>query len=78
MEDVALPIAFALGFVSGFKHTVEPDHVVAVSTLLHREPHSLTLKRTRWQGFAVGAVHGLAGSGALLLLGMSCQFGLLQ
>lgn len=155
MEDVALPLAFALGFLSGFKHAFEPDHVVAISTLLHREPkltralrvglawgaghtttlvvavlvvgllrvqiseatlsyfelpvavmllglgvwalyvtiervitlrrhehdgvehyhvgdhdhpHGFSMKRTGWQGYAVGAVHGLAGSGALLLL----------
>lgn len=152
--DVALPAAFALGFLGGFKHAFEPDHVVAVSTLLHREPklnralrmgmawgtghmttlvagvllistlrvqlsevhleyfeipvalmllglgawaltdavtHMLRLRRHRhdgvehyhvgghphphafpmrsgWKGFVVGLVHGLAGSGALLLL----------
>jgi ABC-type nickel/cobalt efflux system permease component RcnA len=160
MEDLALPMAFALGFLSGFKHAFEPDHVIAVSTLLHRDPklsralrtglawgaghtttlvvavlavgllrvqiseamlayfelpvafmllglgvwaswhaatrmmklrrhtheddagenvehyhvgahdhpHGFSLKRTGWQGYAVGMVHGLAGSGALLLL----------
>ncbi|HMB91174.1 MAG TPA: hypothetical protein VKP65_10030 [Rhodothermales bacterium] len=155
MEDMVLPAAFALGFLSGFKHAFEPDHVIAVSTLLHRElklrralrlglawgaghttmlmvgvllmgllrvplsettlgyfeipvaimllvlgawalygalrgilklrrhqhdgiphyhvgehehPHGFRLKRTGWPGFAVGLVHGMAGSGALLLL----------
>lgn len=155
MEDVTLRVAFALGFLSGFKHAFEPDHVIAVSTLLHREPklmralrmglawgaghtttlvaavlgigllrvqvsesllryfeipvammllglgiwalygatrrlaklrrhrhddvehyhvgahphpHGFPLKRSGWQGYAVGTVHGLAGSGALLLL----------
>lgn len=155
MEDVALSAAFALGFLSGFKHAFEPDHVIAVSTLLHREPklsralrtglawgaghtttlviavlgigllrvqisesllgyfevpvalmllglgvwalygavaravklrlhthddiehyhvgdhphpHTFPLKRFGWQGYAVGLVHGLAGSAALLLL----------
>lgn len=155
MEELALPMAFALGFLSGFKHAFEPDHVIAISTLLHREPklaralrtglawgaghtttlviavlaigllrvevsesllgyfelpvalmllglgvwasyravirlitlhhhthddvehyhvgahphpHGFPLKRSGWQGYAVGMVHGLAGSGALLLL----------
>lgn len=155
MEEVTLTVAFALGFLSGFKHAFEPDHVIAVSTLLHKEhklsqamktglawgaghtatlligvfaismlqinlseeiigyfeipvafmllglggyalytaiksmlslrrhkhdgiehyhigdhphPHGFSLKRTGWQGFGVGAVHGLAGSGALVLL----------
>lgn len=154
MNSVILA-ALAIGFVSGFKHAFEPDHVVAVSTLLradprplrairtgmawgaghtttlligaaaigalriritpadlayfeipvaflllglgawalvdgitralslrrhthdgiehshvepHRHPHGFALKRTGWRGFAVGLVHGLAGSGALLLL----------
>lgn len=153
--DVALPLALALGFVSGFKHAFEPDHVIALSTLFqntnsfkravktglswgaghttmlvlgvlvvgvlrievleeqltffeipvailllclgswalysvfkqfhelqdhehdgishfhigsHKHPHSFGLNRTGWQGYIVGLIHGLAGSGALLLL----------
>ena len=153
--DITLPAAFALGFLAGFKHAFEPDHIVAVSTLLHKEPslaralrmgsawgaghtttlvlgvivisllrvpfteaqlayfeipvavmllglggwslvgalartlrlrqhthagvahvhagehahpHGFSLNRAGWPGFAVGLVHGLAGSGALLLL----------
>lgn len=155
MEEFTLPIIFALGFLGGFKHAFEPDHVVAVSTLLHREPkltpalktgaawgaghtttlfigvliigllriqlsesmlayfeipvaimlfglgayalyisiaritslrrhkhddiehyhvgdqphpHDFPVKRSGWQGYGVGMVHGLAGSGAMLLL----------
>lgn len=155
MEDAALSVALVLGFLSGFKHAFEPDHVMAVSTLVHEEPkltralrtglawgaghtttlvaavlavgllrvrlsatmlgyfelpvafmllalgcwalygavarlielrrhehdgvnhyhvgehphpHGFPLKRTGWQGYAVGLIHGLAGSGALLLL----------
>lgn len=153
--DVLLPAALALGVVSGFKHAFEPDHVVAVSALLHRDvrlrsalrtglawgaghttmlmagvlvagglrlqvaesqlayfelpvallllgvgawvlvdlanrvrhlrrhehdgvphthagpyphPHGFAWRRTGWQGYAVGLVHGMAGSGALMLL----------
>ncbi|MEM9665998.1 MAG: hypothetical protein AAF970_13745 [Bacteroidota bacterium] len=135
MTDLALPLALALGAVSGFRHAFEPDHVVAVSTLLEGRPrlsrslrlgaswgagHTTTLvfgvllvtalnvqinesvlgwlevpvgamliglglwsvrdawtgqlgqaptiQRTGWGGYAVGLVHGMAGSGALLLL----------
>lgn len=155
MDDIALSVTFALGLLSGFKHAFEPDHVIAVSTLLHKQPrpiralrtgvawgaghtttlivgvvvigrlrvdlsdtllsyfelpvaimllglggytlcvailrmrslrrhrhdgvehyhigahphpHDFPLKRLGWQGYAVGMVHGLAGSGALLLL----------
>lgn len=52
--DVVVPAAFALGFLSGFKHAFEPDHVVAVSTLLHEEPR---LRRALWTGLAWGAGH---------------------
>lgn len=155
MEGVTLTVAFALGFIGGFKHAFEPDHVIAVSTILHKEPklmpaiktglawgaghtttlligvfvisllrvelsetmlgyfeipvafmllglggyalyiainnmialryhkhdgiehyhighhphpHDFPIKRTGWQGYGIGMVHGLAGSGALLLL----------
>jgi hypothetical protein len=139
MIEPALPIALALGAVSGFRHAFEPDHVVAVSTLVDGSPrlgrsfrlglswgagHTTTLvlgvllvgllklpvsdatlgwfelpvgvmlvglglwsirdaivgppsseasdrthaRREGWGGYAVGLVHGLAGSGALLLL----------
>lgn len=52
--DVTLPAAFALGFLAGFKHAFEPDHVIAVSTLLHKEP---SLKRALRMGSAWGAGH---------------------
>ena len=137
MTDLALPFALALGLVSGFRHAFEPDHVVAVSTLVDGEArigrsvrlglvwgagHTTTLvigvlligllklpvtedalgwfelpvaamliglgawslrdairptprearphvhAREGWAGYGVGLVHGLAGSGALLLL----------
>ncbi len=136
MTDLALPLALALGVVSGFRHAFEPDHVVAVSTLVDGDRrlrrsvrlglvwgagHTTTLvigvfvigllklpvteaalgwfelpvaamliglgawslrdavrpaprearhvhAREGWAGYGVGLVHGLAGSGALLLL----------
>ncbi len=52
--DAVLPVAFALGFLAGFKHAFEPDHVLAVSTLLHREPR---LSRALRMGSAWGAGH---------------------
>lgn len=136
--EAALPVALALGAVSGFRHAFEPDHLVAVSTLVDGErglgrsarlglswgaghtttlvlgvlvigllrlpvseaalgwfelpvglmlvglgvwtlrdaiwprtrpaAHAHTARREGWAGYAVGLVHGLAGSGALLLL----------
>lgn len=134
--DLSLALVLAFGVVSGFRHAFEPDHLVAVSTLVDgdrqlRESaklglswgagHTTTLvigvlvigllklplsesalgwfelpvgamlvglglwtlrdalwprehvdthavRREGWTGYAVGLVHGLAGSGALLLL----------
>ena len=63
MEDVA----FALGFLSGFKHAFEPDHVVAVSTLLHREPKLARALRT---GLAWGAGHTTTLVAAVLVIGL--------
>ena len=51
---MALPAVFLLGFVTGFKHAFEPDHVIAVSTLLHREPQ---IKKAVFTGMAWGAGH---------------------
>jgi ABC-type nickel/cobalt efflux system permease component RcnA len=136
MIETALPLALLLGIVSGFRHAFEPDHVVAVSTLINGDRafgrsvrlglvwgagHTTTLvigvmvigllrlpvseetlgwfelpvaamliglglwslrdavrprgrqepthhAREGWAGYGVGLVHGMAGSGALLLL----------
>lgn len=52
--DAVIPAAFALGFLSGFRHAFEPDHVIAVSTLLHEELKLSSALRT---GLAWGAGH---------------------
>lgn len=52
--DVVAHFALMLGLVTGFKHAFEPDHVVAISTLLHREPRLL---RALGTGLAWGAGH---------------------
>lgn len=52
--DVVIPAAFALGFLSGFRHAFEPDHVVAVSTLLHEKSRLASAVLT---GLAWGAGH---------------------
>lgn len=65
--DVALPLAFTLGFLSGFKHAFEPDHVVAVSTMLHKEAR---LSRAIWMGLAWGAGHTTTLVLGVLLIGV--------
>jgi ABC-type nickel/cobalt efflux system permease component RcnA len=52
--DTVLLSALALGFLSGFRHAFEPDHIIAVSTLLHDEPK---LSRALRLGLAWGAGH---------------------
>ncbi|RMG65898.1 MAG: hypothetical protein D6715_07810 [Calditrichaeota bacterium] len=47
-------LVFAFGLLSGFKHAFEPDHVLAVSTLLHREKK---WSRALRMGLAWGAGH---------------------
>lgn len=63
--DAALLVAFALGFLGGFKHAFEPDHLVAVSTLMHEEP---TLKNALRTGVAWGAGHTTTLVGAVGLV----------
>ncbi len=60
--DAAIPAAFALGFLSGFSHAFEGDHVIAVSTLLHQKPKLSAALRT---GLSWGAGHT-----AILILGV--------
>ena len=50
----SLWIALALGLASGFKHAFEPDHVIALSTLMHRESR---WKRIAWMGSLWGLGH---------------------
>jgi ABC-type nickel/cobalt efflux system permease component RcnA len=63
--DAALLVAFALGFLGGFKHAFEPDHLVAVSTLMHEEP---TIKNALRTGVAWGAGHTTTLVGAVALV----------
>jgi len=49
-----LGLALLLGLVSGFKHAFEPDHVIALSTLMHRESR---WRRIAWMGSLWGLGH---------------------
>jgi ABC-type nickel/cobalt efflux system permease component RcnA len=54
---------FALGFALGIRHATDPDHVVAVSTIVSRDS---SLKRSSLAGVFWGAGHTLS----LLIAGM--------
>src|SRR5437870_3881328 len=62
MPIIDLITSSGLGSLLGMRHALEPDHLTAVSTLVS-EGHT-----TRRAALLVGAVHGLAGSGALTAL----------
>src|SRR5437870_2594854 len=55
MPVIEIMTSSGLGSLLGMRHALEPDHLAAVSTLARRP-------------LMVGAVHGLAGSGALTAL----------
>lgn len=69
MIDMLLPAA-GIGFVVGFRHAFEPDHLAAVTTLATRE-HGLT--RTARLGVAWGVGHTFSVAivaSALIVLGV--------
>ena len=51
-----------LGFVLGMRHATDPDHVVAVTTIVSDE-------RSLWRASAVGAVWGVGHSITILAVG---------
>ncbi|MDB4905920.1 MAG: Nickel transporter UreH [Gemmatimonadetes bacterium] len=54
--------ALSLGFILGMRHATDPDHVVAVTTIVSQ---SQSLRRAGW----IGALWGLGHSATILLLG---------
>jgi high-affinity nickel-transport protein len=51
-----------IGFVLGMRHATDPDHVVAVTTIVSDEP-------SLWRASMVGAVWGIGHSITILLVG---------
>jgi ABC-type nickel/cobalt efflux system permease component RcnA len=52
----------ALGFLIGMRHATDPDHIIAVSTIVSRE-------RSTWHGALIGAIWGLGHSLTILVVG---------
>ena len=65
--EFAFTAAIVLGFITGFKHAFEPDHISAISTLLHREPKLSSVLRI---GLAWGAGHTTMLMIAVLIVGV--------
>src|SRR2546427_617870 len=72
MSPSLLAVA-GISLLLGFRHAFEPDHLAAVSTLATRQGSVL---RASWLGIvwglghtaSFGLLHGLAGSGAIIVL----------
>ncbi|MCZ6904686.1 MAG: hypothetical protein O7F56_03360 [Acidobacteria bacterium] len=64
LEPTSFPIwsALTLGFVLGLRHAFDPDHLVAVSTIVSEH-------RTLWKSSLVGASWGLGHTLALMAFG---------
>lgn len=77
--DASLSAAFGLGLLLGIQHALDPDHLIAVSTIVseHKNFKWASLIGAFWglghttTLFIVGMVHGLAGNAALMLLVLS-------
>src|SRR6476646_10202738 len=54
----------ALGFVLGIKHAVEPDHVIAVSTIASRS-------RKIWHASLAGVFWGIGHTATLFIVGIT-------
>jgi ABC-type nickel/cobalt efflux system permease component RcnA len=63
--ETGLAAALTLGLLTGLRHAFEPDHVVAVSTLLHRELRVASAARV---GAAWGAGHTATLAAAILIV----------
>jgi ABC-type nickel/cobalt efflux system permease component RcnA len=58
----ALPVFLALGFFLGMRHATDPDHVVAVATIVSRQ-------RNATSAAAIGAAWGLGHTLTILIVG---------
>lgn len=61
--EVTLLSVLAFGFILGIKHAVEPDHVIAVSTIASQS-------KKLWQASLAGVFWGIGHTATLFLIGM--------
>jgi ABC-type nickel/cobalt efflux system permease component RcnA len=62
--EVSLLSILAFGFVLGIKHAIEPDHIIAVSTIASRS-------KKIWSASLAGAFWGMGHTATLFVVGMS-------
>ncbi|MGB7999943.1 MAG: urease accessory protein UreH [Anaerobacillus sp.] len=61
--DVSLLSILVIGFLLGIKHAIEPDHVIAVSTIASKT-------RSLWKSSLAGVYWGIGHTTTLFLVGM--------
>ncbi|WP_347552805.1 urease accessory protein UreH [Pseudalkalibacillus hwajinpoensis] len=61
--DASLLSILAIGFLLGIKHAIEPDHVIAVSTIASKT-------RSLWKSSLAGVYWGIGHTATLFLVGM--------
>ena len=61
--EVGLLSILAMGFVLGFKHAIEPDHVIAVSTIA-------TQSKKLWRSSLAGVFWGIGHTATLFIIGI--------
>jgi len=69
-QGAPLVVALGVAFLLGVRHATDPDHLMAVTALVARDqPHDHDRPlRTPREAFGIGLLHGLAGTGAVVLL----------
>jgi high-affinity nickel permease len=61
--EISLLSILAIGFVLGIKHAIEPDHVIAVSTIASQS-------KKLWRSSLAGVYWGIGHTATLFIVGM--------
>ena len=65
--EVTLFSVLALGFILGIKHAIEPDHVIAVSTIASES-------KKLWHASLAGVFWGIGHTATLFIMGILLIF----
>ena len=61
--EITLFSVLALGFILGIKHAIEPDHVIAVSTIASK-------RKNLWHASLAGYYWGIGHTATLFIIGI--------